>query len=117
MHEVDAEVFSQIVKKHVARLNNGPVEPDTAVAALFPTPEAYRERIAHGGSGFSASPVAADGKLYLPGEDGTIFVIRAGREFELLAENSVPEWVMATPAISGGALYVRAKTHLYAIGR
>ena len=79
--------------------------------------EIYRQRIRHGGSGFSASPVAADGKLYLPSEDGDIFVIRAGREFKQLARNSMGEFLMATPALSGGALYVRAHHHLVAIGR
>ena len=79
--------------------------------------EIYRQRIRHGGSGFSASPVAADGKLYLPSEDGDIFVIRAGREFKQLARNSIGEFLMATPALSGGTLYVRAHHHLVAIGR
>jgi outer membrane protein assembly factor BamB len=78
--------------------------------------EVYRVRIPHHGSGFSASPVAADGRIYLPGEDGEVFVIRAGREFELLRQNSVPELIMATPAISDGSLFIRAKDHLYAIG-
>ena len=79
--------------------------------------EVYRERITHSGSGFSASPVAADGRIYLPSEDGEIFVVRAGPEFALLGSNTIPELLMATPAISGGILYVRAKDHLYAIGR
>ena len=78
--------------------------------------EVYRQRIRHGGSGFSASPVAADGKIYLPSEDGDIFVVRAGREFELIAQNSVGEHLMATPALSEGTLYVRARHHLLAIG-
>ena len=47
--------------------------------------EIYRERIPHLGSGFSASPVAADGRIYLSNEDGEIVVVRAGREFEHLA--------------------------------
>ena len=79
--------------------------------------EIYRQRLRHGGSGFSASPVAADGKLYLPSEDGDIFVIKAGREFKQLARNSIGEFLMATPALSDGTLYVRAHHHLLAIGR
>jgi len=78
--------------------------------------EIYRVRIPHGGSGFSASPVAADGRIYLPGEDGDVFIVRAGREFGLLGTSSVAETVMATPAISEGMLYIRAKDHLFAIG-
>jgi len=79
--------------------------------------EKYRQRIQHTGSGFSASPVAADGKIYLTGEDGDIFVIRAGPEYELIAKNEIGELVMATPALSEGMMYVRAKEHLFAIGR
>jgi outer membrane protein assembly factor BamB len=79
--------------------------------------EIYRQRLPHHGSGFSASPVAADGKLYLSSEDGDIFVVRAGREYELLATNALADYVMATPAISGGTLYVRSKDWLWAIGR
>lgn len=79
--------------------------------------EKYRQRIQHTGSGFSASPVAADGKIYLTGEDGDIFVIRAGPEYELIAKNELGELVMATPALSEGMMYVRAKEHLFAIGR
>ena len=78
--------------------------------------EIYREKLTHRGGGFSASPVAADGKLYLPGEDGEIFVVRAGPQFELIATNPIGELLMASPAISGGRLYVRAEKHLYAVG-
>jgi PQQ-like domain len=46
------------------------------------------------GSGFSASPVAVDGKIYLTSEDGEMFVIAAGREFKQLATNSLGELVM-----------------------
>ena len=43
--------------------------------------EVYRQRIVPSGSGFSASPVAADGRIYLPSEDGDIFVVKVGRTF------------------------------------
>jgi outer membrane protein assembly factor BamB len=79
--------------------------------------EIYRERIPHQGSGFSGSPVAADGKIYLPSEDGDIFVVRAGRKFQLLGRNPIGEALMATPALSGGVMYVRGEKHLFAIGR
>ena len=79
--------------------------------------EVYRQRIPHGGRGFSASPVAADGKLYLASEDGQVFMVGAGQEYRLLAENSVGEPVMATPAIAGKTLYVRTQQHLVAIGK
>lgn len=79
--------------------------------------EVYRERLAHGGGGFSASPVAADGKIYLTGEDGDIFVISAGPVFQLLATNPMGELLMATPALSEGRMFVRAQHHLFAVGR
>ena len=75
----------------------------------------YQERIATGTGSFSASPVAADGKLYLTSEDGDVYVVRAGRAFELLARNTMGQVCMATPAISGDLLLVRTRSTLYAI--
>ena len=57
----------------------------------------YQERVAGKGGAFSASPVAADGKLYLSGEDGEVFVVKPGRKPELLATNPMGEVLMATP--------------------
>jgi outer membrane protein assembly factor BamB len=79
--------------------------------------EIYRRRIEHQGGGFSASPVAADGRIYLSSEDGDIFVVKAGEHFELLATNPMGERLMATPALSGGKMLVRAEHTLFAIGR
>lgn len=79
--------------------------------------EVYRQRISHQGSGFSASPVAADGRLYLSSEDGDMFVVRSGAEFSLLATNPMGEPLMATPALADGRMYVRGEKHLFAIGR
>jgi outer membrane protein assembly factor BamB len=79
--------------------------------------EVYRERIPHQGSGFSASPVAADGKIYLSSEDGDMFVVRAGKRFELIGRSSMGEPLMATPALAGGTMYVRGERHLFAVGR
>ncbi|HWN97795.1 MAG TPA: PQQ-binding-like beta-propeller repeat protein [Blastocatellia bacterium] len=78
--------------------------------------EKYTERIPHQGSGFSASPIASDGKIYLPSEDGDMFVVKAGPKFELLGTNKVGQALMATPAISGGMMFVRAERDLFAIG-
>ncbi|HEX8162432.1 MAG TPA: PQQ-binding-like beta-propeller repeat protein [Pyrinomonadaceae bacterium] len=72
----------------------------------------YQERLP---STFSASPVAADGKIYLSSEDGDVYVVRAGRKFERLATNPVGEPLMATPAISDGMMYLRTTGALYAI--
>jgi outer membrane protein assembly factor BamB len=79
--------------------------------------EVYRQRLPLVGSGFSASPVAADGKLYLSNEDGEMLVIAAGRKFESLGANSMGELLMATPALSEGVMYVRSSQSLFAVGR
>ena len=79
--------------------------------------EIYRQRLPLVGSGFSASPVAADGKIYLANEDGEMLVVSAGETFKHLATNSMGETVMATPALSDGVMYVRGAATLFAIGR
>jgi outer membrane protein assembly factor BamB len=79
--------------------------------------EVYRERAPHLGSGFSASPVAADGRIYLSGEDGDIVVLAAGREFRHIGTNSMGDLLMATPALSNGVMFVRSARSLTAIGR
>jgi len=73
----------------------------------------YQQRLP---TSFSASPVAADGKLYLSSEDGDVFVVKAGRQYELLSRNTMGQAVMATPALSDGMLIVRVADAIYAIG-
>ena len=79
--------------------------------------ELYRQRLPTIGSGFSASPIAADGKIYLSNEDGEILIVAAGEKFNHLATNSMGELLMATPALSGGVMYVRSSGSLFAIGK
>jgi outer membrane protein assembly factor BamB len=79
--------------------------------------EVYRKRLPLVGSGFSASPIAADGKIYLSNEDGQILVVTAGSEFKHIATNSMGELLMATPALSDGVMYIRTSATLVAIGR
>jgi outer membrane protein assembly factor BamB len=76
----------------------------------------YQERLGGKGGAFTASPVASDGKIYLSSEDGEVFVVKAGPKYELLATNSVGEVMMATPAISGGLVIIRANKHVFAFG-
>ena len=76
----------------------------------------YRERLGNGSTGFTASAVAGDGKIYFTSEDGHIYVVKAGPTFELLATNAMNEVCMATPAISDGRLIVRTDNHVFAIG-
>jgi hypothetical protein len=79
--------------------------------------ELYRQRLEPVGSGFSASPVAADGRIYLTSEDGEIVVGAAGPVFKKLGAHSMGELVMATPALSDGRMYVRGVRTLFAIGK
>jgi hypothetical protein len=74
----------------------------------------WRERL--GGGKYSASPVAADGKLYFASESGRVTVVRTGPRFEVLARNDVGELVVASPALSGGCLLLRGERRLYCIG-
>ncbi len=76
----------------------------------------YRARVGGGGS-FSASPIAADGRLYFANEDGDIFVARAGRTYQEIAKNEMKEVIMSTPAISDGVVIVRTLGHVYGIGQ
>ncbi|HEU4595992.1 MAG TPA: PQQ-binding-like beta-propeller repeat protein [Pyrinomonadaceae bacterium] len=66
---------------------------------------------------YSASPVLADGKIYATSEDGVTSVLRAGPAFEVLAENSLGEYCLSSPAISDGQIFIRTSNHLYAIGK
>ena len=77
----------------------------------------YQQRLANGQTGFSASAVAGDGKVYYTSEDGSVFVIKAGSVFEQLAENVMGETAMATPAISEGLIVFRTRTRLIAVAK
>jgi hypothetical protein len=76
----------------------------------------YQERLGGTGGSFSASPVAADGKIYCASEDGDVFVVKAGPTYELIAKNSIGQVVMATPAISDGLIIVRGLKDIFALG-
>lgn len=65
---------------------------------------------------YSASPVLADGKIYVTSEEGLTSVFRAGPKFELIAENPTEEYTLSTMAVSNGQLFLRTEKHLYAIG-
>ena len=91
---------------------------DNGVLSVFDVKtgqRAYQARLADGSTGFSASPVASNGHLYFTSEEGDVYVIAAGREFKQVAVNPLGEVVMATPAISDGALFFRTRGHLVAV--
>ena len=78
--------------------------------------EIYKERLGSGRT-YTASLLAADGKLYFTSEEGEVRVVKAGPKFELLAVNVMGDICMATPAISDGMIFVRTQHFLYGIGR
>jgi outer membrane protein assembly factor BamB len=74
--------------------------------------EKYKESLKEA---FTASGIAADGKLYFSSEDGNISVVEAGPVFKLIAKNTLKDVCMATPAISGNRLYFRTQHYLIAV--
>ena len=74
-------------------------------------------RLSAAGASFAASPIAADGRLYVASETGDVYVLRAGPEPELLATYPMGETVMSTPAMSGGLLVVRTLNHIYGLAQ
>jgi outer membrane protein assembly factor BamB len=74
--------------------------------------EVYRKRL---GGACNSSPIAANGRIYLSNIDGTTFVVKAGREFEMLATNDLGERITASPAVAGNELLYRTDSHLYCI--
>lgn len=77
--------------------------------------EVYGKKRIGMGTNFSATPVAVGGRLFCASEDGDMYVIKAGPEFEILSVNSIGEAMMATPAVSNGMMFVRTLNHLYCI--
>ena len=66
--------------------------------------------------GFSASPVAVDGKVFFTNDQGETFVLKAGPVFEVLQVNNLGEQTLASPALVDGKWYIRTAQHLFAIG-
>jgi outer membrane protein assembly factor BamB len=65
---------------------------------------------------YSASPVLADGKIYVTSEEGITSVFAAGPKFQILAENAVDEYTLSSVAVSNGQIFLRTEKNLYAIG-
>jgi outer membrane protein assembly factor BamB len=79
--------------------------------------EIYKARAGGSGNTFSASPWAADGKIYLLSEDGHTFVIEAGDKYVELSKNSMDEMSLASPALAPNTIFLRTQTKLYRIGK
>lgn len=92
---------------------------DTGILAVLNATtgqEIYKVRVGGGGHTFSASPVAAGSRIYLMTESGTMFVIDSADRYQEVAKNDLDEMSLASPAVAGGAIYIRTETKLYKIG-
>jgi outer membrane protein assembly factor BamB len=78
--------------------------------------QVYKIRVGGGGHTFSASPVAAGGRILLLTEEGLTFVLDSGAEYKEIARNDLGEMTLASPAVAGDAIYIRTESKLYKIG-
>jgi hypothetical protein len=79
--------------------------------------ELYGRQRLEVGNGFTASPWAYNGKVFLLNEDGDTYVVQAGPEFKIVAKNSLNEMTLATPAVARGSLIIRTQSKLYRIAK
>lgn len=66
---------------------------------------------------YSASSVLVEGRIYITNEDGLTSVIKAGPQFEILAENALNDYCLSSPALSDGQIFIRTSAHLFCIGK
>jgi outer membrane protein assembly factor BamB len=92
------------------------VVSDGGQASCFDARTGQRHWMQRLGKHHSASPVAADGYLYFPDDDGVTWVLKAGERFDVAAKNDLGEEVHASPAIAGGQIFIRGLHDLYCIG-
>ena len=96
-----------------------PVQRLVSIATLDPPPDsilAGRISLHPDGNRLAVSFVRQDGKIYMLSETGEMFVFRAGREPEVIAQNTLPGRFIASPAISGARIYLRSDQTLFAVG-
>ena len=72
-----------------------------------------RRRVAVGTGGFTSSPWAYNGKIFALSEDGDTYVLDPAADFEVIATNALEDVVMSSPAIAGGSLFIRTRSHLW----
>lgn len=78
--------------------------------------ELYSEKVGNGNS-YTSSPVAADGVIYITDNNGNVYSVKAGEDYELLQENKLREVCMSTPAIAENYLFFRTSKHLIAVSK
>jgi len=98
---------------YILKTNNGLL---SAFDAATGRPHYQLQRLERAPNVF-ASPVAAAGRVYIPGRDGTTVVVRHGPAFEVLAENTLDDGFDASPALVGELMYLRGYRHLYCLAQ
>ena len=78
--------------------------------------EIYKSKLGKSKS-FIASPVASDGRIYIVDEEGTVYILKDGDSFNLLAEIPLNDICMSAPAITDGFIYFRTQKYLIAAGK
>ena len=104
-------------RNDLPQLSGGLLMTDGGIATCFDAKSGevvWQERV---GGTFCASPVAAEGRVYLLSEQGDMTVIEAGPQFKVLAKNALGERCQASPAISQQQIYIRSEKNLWCIGR
>ena len=77
--------------------------------------EIYDEKLGKSES-FTASAIASDGKIYATGDNGSVYVLQAGKDFKLLSKHTLGETCMVSPAITDKIIFFRTQEHLIAVG-
>ncbi len=93
------------------------VASDNGIVSCFDADTGHRHWMVRMAPHYSASPVSAEGLVYLTDDDGTTKIVRPAPEWELVAENRLGENCYASPAVSHGQIFLRGEKHLYAIGK
>jgi outer membrane protein assembly factor BamB len=91
------------------------VVSDNGVASCWDVKTGLRHWSERLGKHHHASAVAAGGHIYFPADDGVTYVLKAGPKFELVAKNPLGEEVYGSPALAGGAIFLRGRHHLFCV--
>ena len=91
------------------------VADDRGTGNCFDTETGERHWLGRMGRHFSASLVTAGGLVYFIADDGETYLVRPGKELDVVRTNSLGESVFSSPAISDGQLFIRADKHLFCI--
>jgi outer membrane protein assembly factor BamB len=90
---------------------------DTGIASCLDATTGEPRWLQRMGGNYSASPVFADGRIYFLSEEGVATVIAPGKEFRVLARNTLDGETLASIAVSGGSIFIRSDSHLYRVGQ